>query len=321
MRLYILSYGDILEEEKFSNGVAREKEGFKGLIQERATMALHVNQEGRRKEDLFMSQALDGSLCPAINDTGKFVETSNRDSRLELVQRSVPGKIIVDTRELRSTLPMLLHEAKVNIVPLTIEVGDFILSNRIGVERKSVPDLHSSFGSGRLFNQAEALCQHYRYPCLLIELETDKPLSLAVTGGGIPSELMATSIISKLVLLLQQFPTLRLFWAKGAQDAVEIFLTVKQKEQEPDETLVASLGVDSVKAVETEYNAGPKALLRSLPGIDGKNLVSVMRKVRNVATLIQMPRAEMDEILGSPAKGKMLHDFVHEEPGEALAAL
>lgn len=319
VRLYILAYNDTLEEEKFSGGIAKEKDGFKGLIRERATMALHTNQEGRRKEELFMSQALDGSLRAAdFSENG--VAGSSADSRREPKGPLTPGKIVVDTRELRSTLPMLLHKANVNIIPLTIEVGDFILSKRIGVERKSVPDLHSSFGSGRLFNQAEALCQHYRYPCLLIELESDKSLSLAATAGGVPSEMQLSHIITKMVLLLQQFPSLRLFWAKGPQDAAELFLAVKQKEDEPDEKLAASLGVDSAKAVETEFNPGPQALLRSLPGVDGHNINAIMRKVQNVAALVHMSNAEMSELLGSPEKGKALYEFVNQEPNDALAS-
>lgn len=216
---------------------------------------------------------------------------------------------------------MLLHKANVNIIPLTIEVGDFILSKRIGVERKSVPDLHGSFGSGRLFNQAEALCQHYKYPCLLIELEADKPLSLAATVGGVPSEMQLGHIITKMVLLLQQFPSLRLFWAKGAQDAADLFIAVKQKEEEPDEKLAASLGVDSAKAVETEFNAGPQALLRSLPGVDGQNINLVMRKVRNIAALVHLSEAEMSELLGSPEKGRSLYEFVNQEPNDALESM
>jgi DNA excision repair protein ERCC-4 len=38
------------------------------------------------------------------------------------------------------------------IVPATLTVGDYILTPEICVERKSIPDLVSSFNSGRLYD-------------------------------------------------------------------------------------------------------------------------------------------------------------------------
>lgn len=56
-------------------------------------------------------------------------------------------------REFRSSLPSLLHEAGMLLVPATLEVGDFVLTPEIVVERKSVSDLFGSFASGRLYTQ------------------------------------------------------------------------------------------------------------------------------------------------------------------------
>ena len=59
-------------------------------------------------------------------------------------------QVIVDMREFRSSLPSLLHAANLQVVPVTLTVGDYILTPDICVERKSIPDLISSFNSGRL---------------------------------------------------------------------------------------------------------------------------------------------------------------------------
>lgn len=325
VRLYILAYDDAAEEEWFRNSSAKEKTAFKTLIRERATMTIHVDQEGRQPEEEFTQSLLQQSDEMASLSTRRGLGLDRDSRKTAALQREVgkasEGKVLVDTRELRSTLPMLLYQSNLSIVPITLEVGDFILSKDIGVERKSVSDLYGSFGSGRLFNQAEALCRHYKYPCLLIELDRSKPLSLTATSGGVPSEISATSIVSKMVLLIQQFPKLRLLWAKGAHDAVEMFTALKSNEEEPEEEIAASLGVDSTQPEEMAYNAGPKALLRSLPGIDSQNLNRVMRKVRNVGTLLTMSLQEMTDVLGNAGKANMLYSFVNEQPSEALAAL
>lgn len=60
-------------------------------------------------------------------------------------------QVVVDMREFRSTLPSLLHASKLLVIPATLIVGDYILTPDICVERKSIPDLVSSFNSGRLW--------------------------------------------------------------------------------------------------------------------------------------------------------------------------
>jgi DNA excision repair protein ERCC-4 len=64
------------------------------------------------------------------------------------------------------------------LVPLTLEVGDYILSPEICVERKSITDLIQSFNSGRLYSQCEAMSAHYKTPVLLIEFDPTQCFSL-----------------------------------------------------------------------------------------------------------------------------------------------
>ena len=45
----------------------------------------------------------------------------------------------------------------IDIEPVTLEVGDYILSPEICVERKSISDLIGSLNSGRLYNQVKFL--------------------------------------------------------------------------------------------------------------------------------------------------------------------
>ncbi|KAI0567217.1 ERCC4 domain containing protein [Gracilaria domingensis] len=321
VRLYILAYGEAMEEERFRLSSDREKQAFKTLIRERATMTILVNQEGREEEEY--TQSLLAQTTPHRNSMSRGLG-ADRDSRLTGAPKAASetnGKVLVDLRELRSSLPMLLYKSSLKIVPLTLEVGDFILSKSIGIERKSIPDLFGSFTSGRLFNQAEALCRHYKHPCLLIEMDSTRTPSLTATSGGVPSDISIASIVSKMVMLLQQFPELRLLWAQGPHDAAEMFSVLKQNDDEPDEKVAMSLGVDTARSEEEALNAGPKALLRSLPGIDSGNMTVVMRKVPNIATLVNMSLEDMTTVLGSAGKASLLFNFVNEKPMEAHAAL
>lgn len=59
-------------------------------------------------------------------------------------------KIIVDIREMGALLPSLIDSAGIKVVPSTLTVGDYILSPKMCVERKSLADLEGSFNNGRL---------------------------------------------------------------------------------------------------------------------------------------------------------------------------
>lgn len=79
-----------------------------------------------------------------------------------------------------SSLPNVLHQKGMHIIPVTLEVGDYILSPLMCVERKSIQDLFGSFSSGRLYHQVEMMSRYYRIPVLLIEFSQDKSFSFQV---------------------------------------------------------------------------------------------------------------------------------------------
>ena len=89
-------------------------------------------------------------------------------------------KIIADMREFRSELPSMLHKKGFIIEPVTLEVGDYVLTPNHCVERKSINDLIESLSNGRLYNQANSMCRSYKYPILLIEFGQNKPFLLNV---------------------------------------------------------------------------------------------------------------------------------------------
>ena len=91
-----------------------------------------------------------------------------------------------------STLPSTLHLQGLELVPCTLEVGDYILSPELCVERKALPDLIASFGSGRLHTQCTAMCRYYAIPILLIEFSGDKAFQLQGYDLGSDISIVAT---------------------------------------------------------------------------------------------------------------------------------
>ena len=98
-------------------------------------------------------------------------------------------------REFNSELPTVLYKKGFDVVAATLEVGDYVLSPGIAVERKALDDLCQSLQSGRVLKQSEQvdicllrltndvqMLRHYANSVLLVE-SNQKFDSKKVNGG------------------------------------------------------------------------------------------------------------------------------------------
>lgn len=169
----------------------------------------------------------DGRIIP--DEDQEFLK--NLETRIAGGQlSSAPSqKILVDVREFRATLTNVLHLHNFQIVPCTLETGDYILTPDICVERKSISDLISSFKSGRLYSQCESMSLHYKTPCLLIEFHEGKAFSLPQ-----PSLILnLNDLQAKIVLLTIAFPKLLVIWSSSPVETSLIFKELKSKQPDP----------------------------------------------------------------------------------------
>lgn len=76
--------------------------------------------------------------------------------------------LIYDHREERSMIPGLLALQGLDLEARALPVGDYILSDRVAIERKSADDLVESIVDGRLFEQANRLREAYPSSILIL---------------------------------------------------------------------------------------------------------------------------------------------------------
>jgi ERCC4-type nuclease len=93
------------------------------------------------------------------------------DSFAEKAEAQPPEKLTVyiDNRELRSSVSDYLKELKVNVVKKQLTVADYVVSDRVAVERKNVKEFANSIYTNRLFDECFRLKQAYDIPILVIE--------------------------------------------------------------------------------------------------------------------------------------------------------
>src|SRR5512135_1354649 len=86
--------------------------------------------------------------------------------------------ICVDSNEASSRRDILnylrLSGVVVDIQKLT--VCDYVVSDRVGIERKDVADFLGSMKDGRLFSQAKAMVEAYERPVIVLEGQVSRAL-------------------------------------------------------------------------------------------------------------------------------------------------
>ncbi|XP_063077354.1 DNA repair endonuclease XPF [Engraulis encrasicolus] len=304
LRVYFLVYTGSTEEQRYLTALHKEKQAFEHLIREKATMVVPEEREGRTDTNMDLSR-----------DPAPANETTNTRKAGGQEEVKVPTRVIVDMREFRSELPSLLHRRGLDIEPVTLEVGDYILTPELCVERKSVSDLIGSLQSGRLYSQALAMTRFYRRPVLLIEFDPAKPFSL-VARGDLRGEISANDITSRLTLLTLHFPRLRLLWCPSPHATAELFQDLKKGRAEPDAAAAQAVTAESDTVAESSslYNPGPYDMLLCLPGVSTKNCRALIKHVSCLADLATLSQDRLAEILESVSNARQLYEFLHFTP-------
>ncbi|KAM4631738.1 DNA repair endonuclease XPF [Discoglossus pictus] len=308
LRVYFLIYGGSTEEQRYLTALRKEKEAFEQLIREKASMVIPEEREGRDDTNLDLQR--DATSVSESADTRKAGGQK---------QTKVQHSIIVDMREFRSELPSLIHRRGIDIEPVTLEVGDYILTPDICVERKSVSDLIGSLNNGRLYTQCVSMSRYYKRPILLIEFDPNKPFSLT-SRNSIHQEISVNDITSKITLLTLHFPRLRILWCPSPYATAELFEELKQNRPQPDAATAMAITADSETIPESDrYNPGPQDFLLKMPGVNAKNCRAIMNNVKNIAELTALSLEKLTGILGNASAAKQLYEFMHTSYTEAVS--
>ncbi|XP_047307707.1 DNA repair endonuclease UVH1 [Impatiens glandulifera] len=304
LKVYFLFYDESTEVQKFEASIRRENGAFESLIRQKSMMTIPVDQDGK-------------CLGPSSSVEPESIHSQNLVTRKAGGRKEVEKEtqVIVDMREFMSSLPNVLHQKGMRIIPVTLEVGDYILSPSICVERKSIQDLFGSFSSGRLYHQVEAMVRYYRIPVLLIEFSQDKSFSFQ-SASDIGDDVTPNNIISKLSLLALHFPRLRIVWSRSLHATAEIFSSLKANQDEPDESKAIRVGVPSEEGIiENDvraeiYNTSAMEFLRRLPGVTDSNYRVIMDNCNSLSELSMLPVERLAELMDGLKAAKTLRDFL-----------
>lgn len=283
VEVHFMYYQQSVEELQYLTIMRREKDAFTKLIREKGLMPMVFDDK-------------------AAEEGAGFTIVGNRRS---YQVSTVKPRVVVDMREFRSALPQLIWQHKMEVVPMTLLVGDYVITADTVVERKSINDLISSFRSGRLYQQCIAMHKHYKVAVLLIEFDNVAHFSMEPfrdirmrKGTRIQREIQ-----ENIAALMLRFPQLRLIWSASPLHTAQIFRSLKEMEAEPDPA-------ECLKAGQTVMlDSVAVAMLESLPGVTPKNSFLLTQVASNFRELCSLPEELFLKTLG-PEIGRRVWEFL-----------
>ncbi|XP_025829916.1 DNA repair endonuclease XPF isoform X2 [Agrilus planipennis] len=300
LTVYFLVHAETVEEQSYLTSLRKEKEAFEYLIDTKSCMVVPDDQDGKSET----CTTLQCNISADQENTRQGGKSDKNNKR---------NLIIVDIREFQSELPVLIHKRGIDIEPLTITIGDYILTPEICVERKSISDLIGSLKSGRLYQQCTRMSRYYSKPMLLIEFNQTKGFSWQ-NNLMLSSDADSFAIQQKLILLTLHFPKLRLVWSPNPYATAQLFEELKNGKEQPDIAYATSLGVETdLDMIETKYNSSVYDFVQKLPGITSKNIDIFLRKTKNIKKVISLSQEELKEILGNSKEAEELYNAIHKE--------
>ena len=118
------------------------------------------------------------------------------------------GHIIVDDRECKSKVILsLLENENMNISVRRLPVGDYQISNRVVVERKTIRDFGKSVVDGRLFKQMIRLANSTYQGVMILEGTIADTVDLKMTTASMQGALITVSLILGIPVLRSRDPS------------------------------------------------------------------------------------------------------------------
>jgi len=129
--------------------------------------------------------------------------------------------IFADTREKGSKAIKLLLDRNVKIQLLRLDMADYVLSSRCGVEFKTIPDFVDSLVDGRLLSQIKSLKETYLRPLLIVEGTEDIYSQRKVNPAAI-NGMIATITVSYGIPII---------YTKNSKETADMLHIIAKREQ------------------------------------------------------------------------------------------
>ena len=208
-------------------------------------------------------------------------------------------QVYVDDRELKSGVCKALFEKGALLNPKRLDVGDFVLSPRVVVERKNAADFESSIIDGRLFQQAQAMRENFPSPLFALVGDDFQRLNPKALRGAF----ISLAIDYKIPM----------FFFDTEAELADFLYALGEREQ---------LRAPKEQKVQFEKRCATMAdrqrlIVESLPNVGPKGAKALLRHFGSVESILEADEDELQDVEGIGGKtAKEIREVIEAEYGE-----
>lgn len=219
-------------------------------------------------------------------------------------QKIIPNgmvTIFADTREMNSNIAFYLKDWECEVLEKQLKVGDYIASDRVCLERKTISDFLQSIFDQRIFDQVQSLIDSYEKPLLILE---GSPESLFyerdVHPNTIRGVLASIAIDSRIPII----------WTHNPKETAAQIYWIAHREQ---------LGQKRELAIRANKKAPSLArqqefLVAGLPGISNTKARALLKKFKTPENVFRAREEQLKKLNGFGEKNvKRIKDIMQTE--------
>jgi Fanconi anemia group M protein len=191
-----------------------------------------------------------------------------------------PGKITIVSDYREREIIELLKKLGASINETNLQVGDFICSERIAIERKTHSDFISSIIDGRIFEQSKNLKESFEKPIIIIEGYSNREINENALKAAIAS-------------LVIDFG-MSLINTRNESDTAKTIYWIAKKEQEEGKRIVA------FKVGKKPFDAkmAKEFIASSIPGVSNVLSKRLLKKFGSLEKLFSATEEDLKSVDG-----------------------
>jgi DNA excision repair protein ERCC-4 len=209
--------------------------------------------------------------------------------------------VYVDERERSSKVPQILMEKGVTIIFKFLDVGDYVVYDRVGIERKTAVDFAKSIVDGRLFDQASRLVQAFEKVIIVIEGSIREAAKI--------SNLKKSALIGAYITLALDMgiPILN---TRDEEETAEVIKRVALRELKKSSTVALKKPVQ--KPTSSDVTEWQLYILQAFPHIGPKIAARILERFGSLVNFCNASLTELARIDGlSENKAAEIYRILH----------
>jgi len=220
------------------------------------------------------------SLVSYISEDKNIDEGKGVHSVSERIDGAERFKVVCDNRETASPIVRKLSLMGVNLELEQLDVADYIISNRVGIERKSGQDFNDSIKDGRLFKELIDLNNNFELAILILEGDPFENTNI--------NENALYGAISSIILNLG----ITVYRTKNVEETVNFIYHIAKKEQ-TNEKAPTKLRFEKAP-LDISYLL--EYVIAGIPGVNSSRAKNLLSKMETLQTIFNADIGDLMKI-------------------------